>query len=441
MAASLVRIGLYLLVLAAPLVMATAFGPPAEGYAAELGMAFALLGFTILAMQFVLSARLKWMERPFGLDVLFRFHKAMAVFATVLLLLHPVLLAIGEGEATLLVGYAVPWPIWMGRGALLILLAQVVLSLYRLSLRLEYERWRRWHNVAALLILGLGFTHSWSLGGSLKASPMQLLWSALLGVALLAYFYHRFWRARQLRHHSYRVIDVVRETHDVWTIALQPPEGGKRHDYLPGQFHFLTFYREGLPVEEHPWTISSSPTEEGCVRSTIKESGDFTATIGRTKSGDRAAVSAPFGRFSYVLHPEESDLIFIAGGIGITPLMSMLRHMRDAQADLRVLLLYTNKTADDIVFRDELSALEAGERPRLRVVHVLSGEPGASATGGAWGGETGHVDREKIARCCGGVAGKAFYVCGPASMMDAAIAALQELGVAAGAIHTERFSL
>jgi len=142
MAAGLVRIGLYLLVLATPLVVATAFGPSAEGYAAELGMGFALLGFTILAMQFVLSARLKWVERPFGLDMLFRFHKAMAVFATVLLLLHlgragkpdlrtqmavfatvllllhPLLLAIGEGEATLLVGYAVPWPIWMGRATL-----------------------------------------------------------------------------------------------------------------------------------------------------------------------------------------------------------------------------------------------------------------------------------------------------------------------------------
>ncbi|HIE26514.1 TPA: hypothetical protein EYP66_04440 [Candidatus Poribacteria bacterium] len=67
---------------------------------------------------------------------------------------------------------------------------------------------------------------------------------------------------------------------------------------LPGQFHFIKLYREGgLPVEEHPFTISSSPTEKGFVSSTIKESGDFTATIGQTKPGDTASVQGPYGRF------------------------------------------------------------------------------------------------------------------------------------------------
>ena len=124
--------------------------------------------------------------------------------------------------------------------------------------------------------------------------------------------------------------------------------------------------RPGLPVEEHHFTIASSPTEPAFHTSTIKASGDFTATIGQTSPGDLAIIQAPFGRFSYVLKPQALDLVFIAGGIGITPLMSNLRHMRDTQADRRVLLLYSNKTENDIVFREELAQIEAGTNPSCR---------------------------------------------------------------------------
>ena len=438
MRAQVARIAIYILVLITPLCVWGALGPGgSHGFIGELARSFALLGFTIVAMQFVLSARLAWIERPFGLDMLFRFHKAMAVFAIALLLLHPVLLAAGEAGWPLLVSFAVPWHIWLGRGALLVLLTHVSLSWFRLSLRIEYERWRRWHNVLALLLLGLGFVHSWNAGHDLAADPLRFLWLGMLVVAVLAYSYHRIARPFLLWRQPYRVAEVIQETHDVWTIKLRPPEDQRCYGYLPGQFHFLTLNRgRGLPVEEHHWTISSSPTQEGFITSTIKQSGDYTADIGQTRPGDTAAVLGPFGRFSYVLHAAERDLVFIAGGIGITPLMSMLRHMRDTRADRQVLLLYANRTHGDIVFRDELEAIEAAERPRLQVRHILS-RPGAG-----WNGETGRLDREKVERLCGqDLSDKAYYVCGPPAMMTAVVAILQDLGVEETAIHIERFSL
>lgn len=434
-----VRIALYIFLLLTPLSMAAVFGPGGHGLLGELGRSFALLGFTIVTMQFVLSARLKWIERPFGLDMLFRFHKAMAVFATVLLLLHPVLLAAGGRGWAWLIGFDVPWHHWLGRVSLLVLIVHVSISWFRLALRLEYQRWRRWHNGLALLLLALGFVHSWNAGRDPSTGPLRFLWPGMVGVALAAYLYHRVARPAWLWRHPYRVVEVIRETPDVWTIKLRPPEGRRCSDYLPGQFHFLTLSRgrgRGLPAEEHHWTISSSPTQEGFITFTIKQSGDFTATIGQTQPGDTAAVLGPFGRFSYVLHPAERDLVFIAGGIGITPLMSMLRHMRDTRADRRVLLIYANTTQSDIVFHDELAAIEAGERPRLQVIHVLS-RPEAG-----WGGETGRLDRDKVERLCGtDVADKAYYVCGPPATMTAVLAILHQLGVAEAAIHTERFSL
>jgi predicted ferric reductase len=207
-------------------------------------------------------------------------------------------------------------------------------------------------------------------------------------------------------------------------------------DYLPGQFQFVTFFRNrDLPVEEHHWTISSSPTERRYVSSTIKELGDFTSSIGKTKPRDTAAVHAPFGRFSYILHPNERDLVFIVGGIGITPLMSMLRHMRETQSENHVLLLYANKTEEDIVFRRELREIEAGGHPRLTTVHILS------KASEKWQGETGYIDSEKIRRFCGNPTEKTFYLCGPEALVDGVATFLRSEGVQDSHMHREIFSL
>jgi ferredoxin-NADP reductase len=189
-------------------------------------------------------------------------------------------------------------------------------------------------------------------------------------------------------------------------------------------------------VEEHHFTISSSPAETGFHTSTIKASGDFTATIGQTSPGDLAIIHAPFGRFSYVLKPQALDLVFIAAGIGITPLMSNLRHMRHTQADRRVLLLYSNKTENDIVFREELAQIEAGTKPQLQVIHLLS-QPDAG-----WTGEKGRLDREKIRRLCGNrLTTSTFFLCCPPPMTRTLVQILAGLGVPDSRISYEHFSL
>ena len=232
--------------------------------------------------------------------------------------------------------------------------------------------------------------------------------------------------------------EVREEAEGVWTIKLAAPEGVRRFDYLPGQFHFLTFQRApNLPVEEHHWTISSSPTEAGVLSSTIKESGDFTASIGKTKPGDTALVDGPFGRFSYALHPDERELVFIAGGIGITPLMSMLRHIRDTRANRTVTLLYANTSEKDIVFRDELAEME-----RDGVGGAEGGACAEQAVRRMEGRARTALDEEKIKRCAGPELTRcAFYVCAPPELMDQTIRTLRKANVPAARIHFERFNL
>ncbi len=436
MVGAVLRIVLYTFFVLLPVILVTFMGSESEGFITELGKNCALMAFLILIFQFVMAARIKWIERAFGFDILIRYHKYMAVFAGCLLLAHPLLLAAGGGGWRLLIGLNVPWYIWFGKAALLVLLINICLSSYQKAFNLKFERWRTGHDILGPLILGLAFTHSWIAGHDLNLASMRTLWIAGLILAALLFLYHVIIRPKLLRRRSYRVIDVQPEADNVWTVKMSPPEGGCIYPYLPGQFHFVTFYRNrNLPVEEHHWTISSSPTEKDYVSSTIKALGDFTSTMGETKAGDRAAVHGAFGRFSYVLHPEERDLVFLAGGIGITPLMSMLRYMRDTEDDRSVLLVYANKKENQIVFRKELSEIEAGQHPRLNVVHVLS-RPDDD-----WQGETGHVDREKIEKLCGKDPGKKiFYVCGPPPMLKAIIAALGELHIPDRRIRVEIFS-
>lgn len=438
MGPALSRIILYVAVILSPfLVVAASHLKTEDVFFYNLGRCFAQLAFAIIILQVVLASRLKWVERPFGLNLTFPFHRRMGTLVAVLLILHPPLMALGGGGWHLIYSFNVEWYILVAKAALVLLLLNVGLSLWRVKLGIKFEKWRLWHDILGPLVLVLVFVHSWYASEDFKVRPMQVLWVTFLLAAVLLFIYHRLIRPLQLRDHLYRVLEVKQEAPKVWTIKFAPPAGERRFEFLPGQFQFVTLLRGGgLPEEEHHFTISSSPSETGYHTSTIKESGDFTATIGQTKEGDTAAIQAPFGRFSYVLYPKARDLVLIAGGIGITPLMSNLRHMRDSRADRRVLLLYANRTENDIVFREELAQMEGGSRPELKVVHILS-RPGES-----WQGETGHLDREKLGRLGGDhLAASTFFLCCPPPMLQGLLQNLRDLGVAEARIHFEYFSL
>ena len=234
-----------------------------------------------------------------------------------------------------------------------------------------------------------------------------------------------------------KVSQVIPVTSNVWELILMPKKNGQLFSYLPGQFLFLTLLRgRGLPNEEHPFTISSSPSEADHISVAVKESGDFTQLIGQTISGDDAAVLAPYGRFSFMLHPERKRTVFIAGGIGITPLLSMLRYMTHCRMQRSAYLFYANRTEPDIAFRDELEAMTEDEStPRLNLIHVLS-KPGE-----VWTGEKGRLNGEILSRHLGGFGDTAFYICGPPPMMNSVATVLLLGGAVAGDVHMERFSL
>lgn len=429
-----VRVSLYVFIVILPLILALIFAPSEGNFLRNLGLGFALMGITILALQTLLASRFKWISKTFGFDVVIRYHRNIAIFAVFLLLFHPLLLILGGAGWSLI--YKGNLFVWLGKAALVLVILNVLLSVYQNRLKLKFERWRNLHDILGPSLLVLAFVHSWYVGDDLQIVPLRILWVILLGTAIIVFVYHRFFRPWLLSRNPYTVTEIDQEANKVWTIKLTPPEGKHIFDYLPGQFQFIKFLRgRGLPEEEHHWTISSSPSQKKYLSSTIKELGDFTATIGKTEPGDKAVVHAPFGRFSYLFHPEEKDLVFIAGGIGITPVMSMLRFMRDNNEKIPVTLLYGNPDEDSIVFKEELRSIEEGEHPSLKLVHVLQ-DPADD-----WTGERGFVDREKIKKYCGeNLSDKGFYIVGPAALIEKSIQNLHSLGVKDSKIHLEIFS-
>ena len=423
-AAALPLLAGYLLLATLPLPIALAFRARAgDPLPYEVARAVALLAFGLLALEVVLAGRFKFADRAFGLDAVMRFHRSMGVLASSLLLAHPALLLLStHGHMTW------EWRVTLGAAALLLLVIGMLATLAFRILRIDYNRWRFLHK-GMILVPILGYVHSRSIGEDLLSSrALRASWAALLAMGVGIFLWRNVFVPRWGRR-SFRVESVSAEARDVWTIKMALADGSTL-SYRPGQFMFLTLLRPGLRLEEHPFTISSSPGQD-FLAVTVKQSGDYTRSIWQTRPGDRALVEGPFGKFSLVHHDAESYL-FVGAGVGCTPLVSMIRFLRDTADPRPVLFLYANRTSADILFRHELDRLPA----HMKVVHVLS-RPDAD-----WVGPKGRLDDKAIQQLAGAFLRRAdVFLCGPPALMEELRRSLRRLGVRNSRIHCERFTL
>jgi predicted ferric reductase len=393
------------------------------------GKSAALVAATLLMFQFVLSARLKTLDRLFGIHRLLRLHSITGPTAAVLALSHPFLIygsKVYGGRETL----AELWPQLLGGVVLLILATIAATTLGRSFLGLPYERWKRIHQLAFVTVVLLA-VHALILGGDLKSGWPRILFLGLLGMYLALVFRVKLLKPAKLKSRPFKVTEVTRLNHDTWNLSLKPTR--ENFSYLPGQFAFLTLHRQGEKPCEHPFTISSSPTDRECISFTIKESGDFTNMIGVTKPGDLARVEAPFGRFSYLKLPAFDQLVMIAGGVGITPILSCLRHIAKLGYDKPLTLIWANKTKEDIFLASELSELIAA-LPGLEIHHVHSRQPD-------YEGLTGRVDKNLLLKLIPNPTRNTHVMlCGPPAMMKTVRKEIIKAGIARSRIHTEKFS-
>jgi 3-phenylpropionate/trans-cinnamate dioxygenase ferredoxin reductase subunit len=231
------------------------------------------------------------------------------------------------------------------------------------------------------------------------------------------------------------VEQVIQQRGNAWTLALVPV-GHRGLTFKPGQFAWLTAWHSPFSDTEHPFSFSSSALDRRRLEFTIKAVGDFTRTVQEMEPGQRVYVDGPFGAFSVDRHPHAERYVFVAGGIGITPIMSMLRTLADRGDHRPLTLLYANRTWAGVTFREELAELE--QRLNLKVVYVLS------APHENWPGERGRINQALLERYLPRPDrrdSQEVFICGPKPMMDAVEKALVALHVPVGDFHSERFDL
>jgi ferredoxin-NADP reductase len=234
-----------------------------------------------------------------------------------------------------------------------------------------------------------------------------------------------------------RVARIFEETPDVKTFRFTPPKGGRLpFSYLPGQFLSLTVRQDDKPVRRS-YTIASSPSQRDYVEITVKrvEQGVVSGYLhDRVKEGDRLEVSVPFGSFTFT-GKEADSIVLIGGGVGITPLMTVIRYLTDHGWPRDIFLLYSCRTSRDFIFREELEYLQR----RYANLHVVASMTRAKGT--EWMGPTGRLTKELIAQNVPNIASRRVHLCGPPPMMEAMEGILGELGVPKEQVKIESFTL
>lgn len=225
-----------------------------------------------------------------------------------------------------------------------------------------------------------------------------------------------------------------RETPSVATFRFEAPGAG--FSYEPGQFVSIEIESVADPRgPRRSFTLSSSPTERGVVAITTKlTNSPFKRRLEALAPGEPVTLRGPFGRF---LLEAVRPALLIAGGIGITPFRSMLRFAADTGLRRPTVLLDSNATVEEIVFREELDRLTQ-QLPSLTIVSTVT-RPQYGET--IWTGETGRIDARMIRKAAKGLEGPVAYACGPPAMVASMRAVLlQQLGFPDTDVRVEEFT-
>jgi glycine betaine catabolism B len=224
-------------------------------------------------------------------------------------------------------------------------------------------------------------------------------------------------------------------THDVKTFLFEPAEPALFH-HEPGQFVTLKLQIDGRPVDRC-YTIATPPTRPRLLGITVKRQpgGLVSNWLHDTMApGARIAAEGPFGVFTVAHHPS-AKYLFLSGGSGITPVMSMTRTLHDLGSDADVVFVHSARTPADIIFRRELDAM-AAVAPNLRVVPVCE----ADAPREPWGGLRGFLTAGMLELVAPDLHERVVFCCGPAPYMAAVRRMLVDGGFDMGNYHEESFS-
>jgi ferredoxin-NADP reductase len=233
------------------------------------------------------------------------------------------------------------------------------------------------------------------------------------------------------------ILASTQQLTDSTNLLTFEPKGNQAVGFIPGQYAALRFKRNGRPTPARCFSIVNRPNQEGVLQFAVKVEGKFTTALSELAVGAAVDVDGPFGEF---VHDQQYDKnsVMLAGGIGITPIMSILADAVPQGGNGTFTLLYSVRDQQDVAYADELLALEK-TNSNFRVVFFITGA-------GAPRFDASHaIPRRitpdvitKVAR--NDFVNTSFFVCGPASFIDSMRDILNEKGVSPLRINTEAFT-
>lgn len=369
-----------------------------------------LLGVTLLCLSFVLSSRWRFIENWFdGLDKVYRFHHLLGGLSFVLLLHHPIFLIL---EVLPDLNFAWRY-LWLStllpyNWGILSLYSMMLMLIFTLLLNLPYSLWKKTHEFMGLALLFAGFHIITITSDVSRYLPLRWWILALLLLALYAAVYRRF--LYRFIGPKYRfVIHNLRRIGDTYALDMLPE--GKSLPFHAGQFVFAKFPELGN--EAHPFSLASGP-EEKYLRLVVKILGDYTWKIGALHEGSPVDLWGPYGKFGEAAFGDK-PLIWIAGGIGVTPFLSLLTAEVQNKQTRQIDFFYCVGDEEEAVFDQEIKLLSA-KAPNI-IYHQYPSNV------------CGRLSAPVLEKLCGDLRQKKIMLCGPIGMMNSLATQLKAVGV------------
>ena len=414
----------------------------------NLGRVTGLVGMVMYALNLVYSTRLRFLEYFFGgLNRVYIAHHILGGLALIFLSLHPFFLALRLVQISLLevTMFLLPngltpvgalfdpndvlhsqvlqqWALTFGIVAFWGMVGLLLLTFF---IKVPYKFWLATHKYLGWFFVIGGLHLVFITSDTSVSGPLRTYMLIMTGIGVAAFFYRSLVGKILIRHYKYVVRYANFKADKVLSITLAPTDS--RIDFKPGQFLFIRFLdAPGISREWHPFSIASSSTDSD-ITVVIKSLGDYTAQLHNLPSGTTAEIEGAYGMFSYRSYSNKNQ-IWIAGGIGITPFLSMARSLpQDGQYNID--LYYSVRTASEVIEWQTLAELAQAHSGHFRVFPFVSEQ------------QKGRLSADFIESIGGSVTGKDVYICGPAPMMKALRQQFKDKGTPGTNIHTEEFSM
>jgi len=390
----------------------------------SFGQITGLIGMSMFALNFVLATRSKFLEDYFGgMNKVYTSHRIFGSLSFIFILFHPILLALRyvpvsiEGAAYSL--FPLGQPIWITSGfiSLFALMLFLVLIFYS---SLPYNVLKFTHKFIGLSFFFAGLHALFIPSDVSNFFPLKAYFIFLTIAGLSCFLYRSVLEKYLIKKYKYIVGDIVLVNNKTIEVSLVPAL--ESMDHQSGQFVFVSFKSKDISSESHPFSISSGENDKN-LRVSIKFLGDYTSKLINLRKGTPAEIEGPFGRFC--CSDKNKNKVWIAGGIGITPFLSMARSIENQNCNID--LVYIIKNENDGAHLEELREISKNNS-RFRILPYFSQIHG-------------RITASFIRNVCPGFENREIYLCGPPQMMKSLKDQLLSLKIPSGNIFSEEFKM